>query len=136
MSSVTISQPPPGAVRVQQGGPLELMQRRAQLEGCWRARLERVTDLSLAYHDAAQQARHGAAAGRSRAARQARQLARRTVTERQALAEIESALDRIASGQYGRCEQCRGRISATLLARQPQARYCTACGSLAAQPAG
>jgi RNA polymerase-binding transcription factor DksA len=135
MSSTTIAQPPPGGVRVQPGGPLATVQRRTQLEGCWRARLERVTDLSLAYHDAAQQARHGAPAGRARAARRARQLARRTVTERQALAEIEAALDRIANGQYGRCEQCRGPISAALLARQPQARYCTTCGGLAAQPA-
>jgi RNA polymerase-binding transcription factor DksA len=134
MSSTTIAQPPPGAVRVQQGGPLATIRRRTELEASWRARLERVTDLSLAYHDAAQQARHGAAAGRSQAARRARQLARRTVIERQALAEIEAALDRISNGQYGRCEQCRGPISAALLARRPQARYCTACGGLATQP--
>ncbi len=110
-----------------------LAQRRAQLESRWRARLERVTELSLAYHDAAQQARDGAPTARPRAARRARLLARRTVAERQALADIEAALDRLSNGQYGRCEQCREPISAVLLARQPQARYCTACACLALQ---
>lgn len=107
------------------------VQRRAQLEASWRARLERLTELSLAYHDAAQQARHGSPELRGHAAHSARELARQTVTERQALAEIEAALDRIASGQYGRCEQCRAPIPAALLARQPQIRYCASCGCLA-----
>jgi DnaK suppressor protein len=114
MSSTTISQP----------GPSGLRQRRAQLEYRWRARLERVTELAVAYHDAAQQA--GRSAGP--AARRARSLARRTVAERQALAEIEAALDRISAGRYGLCEQCGGQIPAALLASEPQARYCAACG--------
>jgi RNA polymerase-binding transcription factor DksA len=118
MSALTMSQP----------GQAE---QRAQLEASWRARLDRVTELSLAYHDAVQQARHGSPDLRSRAAHQARDLARRTVTERQALAEIEAALDRIARGQYGQCEQCRAPISAALLARQPHIRYCASCGCLA-----
>jgi RNA polymerase-binding transcription factor DksA len=111
-------------------------QQRAELEDRWRARLGRVTELSLAYHDAAQLARQGSAAERSRAARRARRLARAVVAERQALVEIEAALDRITRGQYGRCEQCREPISAELLASHPQARYCTACGWLAVRPAG
>jgi DnaK suppressor protein len=160
MSSVTISQSGSAVIPIQQGGSPGLMQRRAQLERYWRARLERVTELSLAYHDAAQLARqtgqgeqggqcgqnvqswqsgHGGQdepAGQSRAARRVRRLARRTVAERQALAEIEAALNRIANGQYGRCEQCREAIAPALLARQPQARYCTACSCLAAQRVG
>ena len=111
-------------------------ERRAQLEDSWRTRLGHVTELSLAYHDAAQLARQGTAAERSRAARRARRLARVVVSERQALVEIEAALDRITHGQYGRCEQCREPISAALLASHPQARYCTACGWLAVRPAG
>jgi DnaK suppressor protein len=122
MSSLTISLP-------------GQMERRTQLEECWRARLERVTELSLAYHDAAQLARDGSYAERTRAGRRARMLARAAVSERQALAEIEAALDRITSGQYGRCEQCREPISASLLASRPQARYCASCGWLAAQAA-
>jgi RNA polymerase-binding transcription factor DksA len=54
-------------------------------------------------------------------------LGRQVVAERQALAEIEAALDRIATGQYGRCEQCHQPISAGLLARRPEARFCAAC---------
>jgi len=118
MSTLTISQ-------------LGQVQRRAQLESCWRARLERMTELSLAYHDAAQQAGYGQAARRGRTSGRLKRLARAAVSERQALAEIEAALDRIAAGHYGRCEQCREPISAALLARQPQARYCASCGSLA-----
>ena len=111
-------------------------ERRADLEDRWRARLGRVTELSLAYHDATQLAGPSTAADRSRAARRARKLARAVVAERQALVEIEAALDRITRGQYGRCEQCRGPISAALLASRPQARYCTACGWLAIRPVG
>jgi len=136
MSSMTISQSGHAIVRVQPGGPLGLIQRRAQLEDSWRAALERVTDLSLAFHDAEQVARNGGPASRARAARRARQLARQTVAERQGLAEIEAALDRIANGQYGRCEQCREPISAALLTRQPQARYCTACSGPAPRQPG
>jgi DnaK suppressor protein len=111
-------------------GPGGLAQRRAVLEARWRDRLERVTSLSLAYHDAAQSWPAGLppTGTRSVAARRARQLARQAVAERQALAEIEAALDRIADGRYGRCEQCWRPIAAALLAAQPQARYCAACG--------
>jgi DnaK suppressor protein len=124
MSTLTMSRP-------------DEMERRAQLEDRWRARLERVTELSLAYHDAAQLAREaGTAAERSRATRRTRKLARAVVAERQALMEIEAALDRITRGQYGQCEQCREPISAALLAGHPQARYCSACGWLAVRPAG
>jgi RNA polymerase-binding transcription factor DksA len=110
MSTLTMSQP---------------VQRRVQLEDCWRARLERVTDLSLAYHDAAHQA--GLSGPGSSAARRVRMLARAAVTERRALAEIEAALDRIASGQYGQCELCHDPIPDALLAGEPQARYCARC---------
>jgi DnaK suppressor protein len=120
MSTLTMSQP-------------GLMQRRAQLEGCWRARLERVTELSLAYHDAAQVAEPPA--GRGQRARRLRILARRTVSERQALAEIEAALDRLSAGQYGQCEQCHEPVPAALLAAHPEARYCARC-SLPAPRAG
>lgn len=92
-----------------------LAHRRAQLEQRWRARLERVTALSLAYHDEA-------------SSRRARLLATKAVAERQALAEIEAALDRIAAGLYGWCEQCRRPIGSSLLTAQPEARFCAACG--------
>jgi RNA polymerase-binding transcription factor DksA len=96
---------------------------RALLESHWRARLERVTELSLAYHDA-EEARAGQPPSR---ARSARPLLRQAVTERRALAEIEAALARLGNGRFGRCERCGGVISAPRLTRTPQARYCMSC---------
>jgi DnaK suppressor protein len=122
-------------VRPSERAAAGMAQRRAELESRWRARLERVTELSLAYHDAAQHVRDGAPSSRLGAGRRTELLARRTVAERQALADIEAALDRLSNGQYGRCEQCRQPISAALLARQPQARHCSACACLALQDA-
>jgi RNA polymerase-binding transcription factor DksA len=95
---------------------------RARLEAHWRARLERVTELSLAYHDAAD-----ARAGHVPGARPARPLLRQAVAERRALAEIEAALARVGQGRFGRCERCGGVISAARLTRTPQARYCLSC---------
>ena len=109
-----------------QAGPGELAERRARLEECWRVRLERVTALSLAYHDEVQGAEQESPVDGG-GSRRALLLARQAVAERQALAEIEAALDRIASGQYGWCEQCDRPIAAALLAAQPQARYCAVC---------
>ncbi len=102
-----------------------LMRQRAQLEERWRDRLERVTALSLAYHDVAQQ---------DSESRRARLIARQTVAERQALAEIEAALDRLAGGTYGRCEQCGRPIGTALLSARPQARYCGVCGQHRRKP--
>ena len=95
---------------------------RALLEAHWRARLERVTELSLAYHDA-EAARAGPAPG----ARPGRALQRQVVIERRELAEIEAALARVGQGWFGRCERCGGTISAARLTRTPQARYCLSC---------
>jgi RNA polymerase-binding transcription factor DksA len=96
---------------------------RALLESHWRARLERVTELSLAYHDAED------ARGRQPRARaqSGRTLLRQAVAQRRALAEIEAALARLTNGRFGRCERCGGVVSATRLTRTPQARYCISC---------
>jgi hypothetical protein len=108
---------------------------RAQLEFHWRSRLERVTELSLAYHDA-QEAGAGSvgvgsvgagSVGVSPRARQAKPLLRQAAAERRALAEIEAALTRLASGCFGRCERCRSPISAARLTQIPEARHCAAC---------
>jgi DnaK suppressor protein len=95
---------------------------RTLLESHWRARLERVTELSLAYHDAEE-----ARTGLGTRARPGRPLLRQAVTERRALAEIELALARLGHGRFGRCERCGGAISAPRLTRTPQARYCLSC---------
>jgi DnaK suppressor protein len=96
---------------------------RALLESHWRARLERVTELSLAYHDA-----EDAGAGQPPARAQSGPvLLRRAVAQRRALAEVEAALARLSNGRFGRCERCGGVVSATRLTRTPQARYCISC---------
>ena len=115
-----------------------LARRRGALEARWRTTLDRVTALSVAYHEAAAVGRPelvAPSAGQAAEARPASpgdrdvsRLARRVVVERQALAEIEAALDRIADGRYGRCEQCHRPISSGLLTAQPEARLCSACG--------
>jgi RNA polymerase-binding transcription factor DksA len=95
---------------------------RALLESHWRARLERVTELSLAYHEAEE-----AGGQRVNAAAQARPLLRQAVAERRELAEIEAALARLTSGSFGLCERCGTALSTLRLTRLPQARYCGSC---------
>ena len=99
-----------------------LARRRVQLEARWRERLERITAISLAYHEAPP-----GGPGSAGESPQATALARQAAAERQALAEIEAALDRVASGHYGWCEQCGRPISAAVLSARPQARYCASC---------
>ena len=103
---------------------------RALLEARWRDRVQEVTELSLAYHEAASAAATAAAGGapaNGLAERKVRKLLRRTVAARRALADTEEALDRLASGRYGLCEGCTGAIPARLLAAAPEARYCQHC---------
>jgi RNA polymerase-binding transcription factor DksA len=121
-----------------------LARRRGELEARWRTTLDQVTALSVAYHEAA--AARPPDQGAPLADRTAEgppanpgdqdvsRLGRRVVAERQALAEIEAALDRIAGGQYGRCEQCHRPISAGLLTAQPETRFCSACSRHVAHP--
>ena len=98
---------------------------RALLEAQWRARLQEVTELSLAYHEAA--AVTAAAAASPPGERKLRQLLRRAIAARRALADTDEALGRLASGRYGRCEGCAGAIPAWLLTVRPDARFCLRC---------
>jgi RNA polymerase-binding protein DksA len=41
--------------------------------------------------------------------------------------DIESALDRIAHGRYGECDECGMEIPFTRLEAVPYTRYCAAC---------
>jgi len=81
--------------------------------------------LSLAYHDAAA-VTAPASAGRP-ADRNLRQLLRRAIAARRALADTEDALARLGSGRYGICEGCAAAIPAWLLVVAPEARYCLRC---------
>ena len=106
---------------------------RALLEAQWRARLQEVTELSLAYHEAA--AVTAAAPDGPPTERKLRQLLRRAVAARRALADTDEALGRLASGRYGLCEVCAAAIPARLLAVAPDARFCPRCQP-SALPAG
>jgi RNA polymerase-binding transcription factor DksA len=101
---------------------------RAALETRWQERVREVTELSVAYHDAAAPEHAGPGGGR-----RAEMLLRRTVAARRKLADIEEALTRLAAGEFGSCEQCGSAIPAGLLAVIPESRYCPRCD---APPAG
>ena len=105
---------------------------RALLEARWRARLQEVTELSLAYHAAAAAA---PAAPPSPLATQrllrhelrCRELLCRAIVARRKLADVEEALGRLAAGTFGSCEQCESQIPDGLLAVSPERRYCPRC---------
>lgn len=46
---------------------------------------------------------------------------------RDRLADLDRAIELVASGSYGRCEACSGDIGAERLAARPSARRCIAC---------
>ncbi len=93
---------------------------RGALEARWRARLEEVTELSLAYHAAADAA-SGADDPR------ARLLLHRATEARQRLADTEDALAKMATGDFGHCEHCGATIAEVVLAAAPESRYCGNC---------
>jgi DnaK suppressor protein len=94
---------------------------RALLEARWQDRLEELTELSLAYHIAAD--RPGILGDEP----EIQALLRRAVAARRKLEDVEEALARLAAGRFGRCEQCDAVIPAGLLALIPEARYCPRC---------
>jgi hypothetical protein len=126
---------------------------RAVLEARWRARLQEVTELSLAYHAAAAAGPPDPAAaaepadpagpadpqpsaggpGPLRTQRLlrhellCRELLFRAIVARRKLADVEEALGRLAAGTFGSCEQCGSPIAAGLLAVIPERRYCPRC---------
>jgi DnaK suppressor protein len=48
-----------------------------------------------------------------------------------ALAEVEAALERVAQGTYGRCVRCGQQISPARLEAMPAAELCITCASRA-----
>jgi DnaK suppressor protein len=47
--------------------------------------------------------------------------------DRAQLAALDAALQRLAAGTYGRCEQCGEPIAAARLQARPEALHCLAC---------
>ena len=101
---------------------------RAILEARWRERLQEVIELSGAYYAATAEPAGGIED------RRARRLLRQAVVARQRLADTEAALTRLATGGFGRCEQCATPIVPVLLAAAPETRYCTRCGTAEIAP--
>ena len=58
-----------------------------------------------------------------------RRLMRRAVAARQALADTDAALRRVARGAFGWCEDCSAEISASNLLSAPETRYCQGCAA-------
>jgi RNA polymerase-binding transcription factor DksA len=114
---------PAGGTAGRAGGP----RWRAMLEARWRARLQEVTELALAYHDAAATAVGRGTRSGHEARLRLRTLLRQTVASRRALADTEEALARLSAGNYGWCESCAGAISAQRLVITPETRYCARC---------
>jgi len=101
---------------------------RSLLEDRWQARLQEVTELSVAYHDAAAAPALSADGDEAQPAkRRLRRLLRQAVTARRALADTEDALTRLANGRYGRCEHCATALPPGMLALEPEIRYCERC---------
>jgi RNA polymerase-binding transcription factor DksA len=96
---------------------------RALLEARWQDRLKEVTELSLAYHGAADTP-DGRGDGTGE---QAQALLSCAVAARRKLADVDEALGRLAAGDFGRCEHCGSAIPAGLLAVIPETRYCPRC---------
>lgn len=97
---------------------------RALLESRWRACLQEVTELSLAYHAATGEPDRS---GDRAAHLEAQTLLNHAVAARRELADVEDALGRLAAGNFGTCEQCGAQIPAVLLADTPETRYCAHC---------
>jgi DnaK suppressor protein len=104
---------------------------RSLLEARWQQRLGTLTELSLAYHDAAEGGRRGQSVTDQPEGRQLRQLLRETVAARRALSDTEEALARLTAGSYGQCEQCSAAIPTARLALEPEIRYCERCARAA-----
>jgi len=123
---MTASHGPRAGPEAGRPGPAQAARWRALLETRWQARLREVTELALAYHEAAAVQGHGTGAG-GEAQRRLDRLLRRTVAARRALADTEEALARLSAGCYGWCESCAGAIAAGRLAITPETRYCARC---------
>ena len=94
---------------------------RMELEARWRDRLHELTQLCVAFHEA------GTEALDEQPHPSLRHLTRRAVHARQALAETDAALKRLAGGTFGRCEDCAADIPASRLRNLPETRYCPSC---------
>jgi RNA polymerase-binding transcription factor DksA len=95
------------------GLPLSSTQRlliRDLLHQMWRAHVVDITNLAVRFHTREEPA-----------------VAARLAGVRRQLVDVESALARLDSRSYGRCDGCERRIPFELLEAAPDCRYCPRC---------
>ena len=93
--------------------PLSSTQRmriRDLLHQMWRQHVVDITNLAVRFHTREEPA-----------------VAARLAGVRRSLVDVESALERLDSGSYGRCDACERRIPFELLEAVPDCRYCARC---------
>ncbi|HUD76657.1 MAG TPA: TraR/DksA family transcriptional regulator [Streptosporangiaceae bacterium] len=98
---------------------------RAVLETRWTYWMSQVTELSLAFHTAAERIGYTFIGSEPELERLQRQIA----AARRALVDIDHAAARLSTGRFGYCEQCGADIPVARLATIPEARYCPGCSS-------
>jgi DnaK suppressor protein len=100
---------------------------RSLLEARWQQRLITLTELSLAYHDAAERPGGGYSPDGQAETPRARRLLREATAAQRGLRDTEEALARLSDGSYGQCEQCSAPIPVAELLAEPETRYCAEC---------
>ena len=108
-SHAAIEHPVPALTHVQR------VQLRELLDEHWRHNVVELTDLAVEFHAFDDE-------GDERD-----EVAHRLAGVRRRLVDIESALQRVQSRTYGRCDGCDRRMPFELLELRPEARYCRAC---------
>jgi RNA polymerase-binding transcription factor DksA len=88
------------------------MMLRDLLHALWRDHVVEITDLAVRFH-----------------AHEDGDLAADLAKVRRSLVDVESALDRLDSRSYGRCDACERRIPFEQLEANPAGRYCYRCQS-------
>lgn len=104
------SQPPTSTADVVPLTPVQRIGLRELLNDSWRAHVVDITNLAVRFHSSEEPA-----------------VAVRLAAVRRRLVDIESALERLDSGSYGRCDGCERRIPFELLEAAPECRYCRRC---------
>jgi RNA polymerase-binding transcription factor DksA len=95
--------------------PVQRVQLRELLDEQWRRRVVELTDLAVEFHALDDEAR------------ERESVAHRLAGVRRRLVEVESALHRLQSRSYGRCDGCERRLPFERLELVPETRYCLGC---------